>query len=145
MLAVVLPLARFDEAALTKLLGDDPGSKPRVLILFNVPRLRVPQQEAIARFLAGGGGVLVTLGDRPDVQHYNDELYRGGEGWLPAKLGDIDGDEVELSRAAVLLPESFQHKLAGHVPQGRPGRTGQCGVSRAGGRSRCRRLSVVPA
>ena len=105
----VLPLARFDEAALSKPVGDDPNSKPRVVILFNVPRLTSPQQEAIAKFLAAGGGVLVTLGDRPDARHYNDELYRGGEGWLPAKLGDIEGDEVELSRAAVPLPESFQH------------------------------------
>ncbi len=109
VLAEVLPLARFDAAALARDLGKEPGSKARVLILFNVPRLTVPQQEAITKFLAAGGGVLVTLGDQVDAKHYNNELHRAGEGWLPAQIGDIDGDETEPSRAASPLLASFFH------------------------------------
>jgi len=105
----VLPLQRFQSDSLRKDIGKEAGSKPRVLILFNVPQLTQPQQDAVTQFLADGGGVLVTLGDRVDARHFNEKLHRGGEGWLPTTIGEIDGDEVEPSRAAAPLPASFFH------------------------------------
>src|SRR5262249_20743561 len=36
-----------------------PGTRPRVLVLSNVPRLTAEQQEGVAHFLEAGGGVLV--------------------------------------------------------------------------------------
>jgi hypothetical protein len=130
VLVEVVPLAKFTAASLTKDLSKDPGSKPRVLILFNVPRLTPPQQDAVTKFLAAGGGVLVTLGDRVDAKHYNDELHRGGDGWLPAHLVDIDGDESEPSRAAAPLPESFFHPALEMFRRDKEGTIGQVRLPR---------------
>src|SRR5205823_5667110 len=99
VLARVVSLQEFEPALLTSDLGKEPGTKPRVLILSDVPRLTPPQQEAIVQFLAAGGGVLVTLGDRAEAQHYNDQLFRGGQGWLPARLDDLLGNETDVAHA----------------------------------------------
>src|SRR5262249_8673830 len=40
---------------------------------------------------------------------YNEQLYRGGQGWLPARLDEIRGDEAEPGRAVSPLPSSFFH------------------------------------
>ena len=105
----VVGAQNFDPALLTRDLTDKPGSKPRVLVLSNVARVSVPQQEAIATFLAGGGGVLVTLGDRVEPTLYNDELYREGQGWLPARLDDLLGDESKPERATIPRVTSFNN------------------------------------
>src|SRR5262249_4149978 len=77
--------------------------------LSDVPRLTAAQQEAVSHFLAGGGGVLVTLGERVDPTHYNEQLHRGGQGWLPARLDEMPGNEATPDRAAAPLPSSFFH------------------------------------
>jgi hypothetical protein len=81
-----------------------------------VPHLLTEQEEAVARFLTEGGGLLVTLGHRVERQHYNDSLYRHGDGWLPAWLEEPAGDEFaplppegKSDPAAHPLPASFSH------------------------------------
>ncbi len=69
--------------------ADESGTRPRVVILRDVAQLTAGQEEAIAQFLADGGGVLVTLGKRVLADAYNGRLYRGGKGWLPARLDGI--------------------------------------------------------
>jgi von Willebrand factor type A domain/Aerotolerance regulator N-terminal len=64
----------------------------KVVILANVDRLESGQSAAIAEFLGRGGGVLVAVGDRTDVEFANSTLYQDGRGWLPARLGDAKGD-----------------------------------------------------
>jgi hypothetical protein len=107
--ARVVPIQDFTPSALTAPVGKDAASKPRVLILANVPRLTGTQQEAIDAFLAAGGGVLVTLGERVEQQHYNDELFRRGAGWLPARLDEMAGDEADFAHAPSPLASSFFH------------------------------------
>jgi hypothetical protein len=80
-----------------------------VLVLSNVARLTPQQQEGVAQFLGTGGGVLVTLGSRVEAQQYNEQLFRAGEGWLPARLDDMAGDEADLAHAPAPLPSSFFH------------------------------------
>lgn len=104
-----VPIRDFDPALLTREIGAGPGTSPRVLVLSNVERLTPAQREAVARFLTGGGGVLVTLGERVDARHYNEQLYRGGEGWLPARLDETAGNETRPEDAARPLPVSFSH------------------------------------
>jgi hypothetical protein len=82
---------------------------PRVVILHNVPRLEQPQIEALTAFLAEGGGVLVTLGERAEADFYNGALYRGGEGWLPVRLEGIQGEESRPRLAVRPDPASFTH------------------------------------
>jgi hypothetical protein len=103
--ATVKPVGQLDPAH--DLAGKD---RPRVLILANVPELSAAQQEGVGRFLEEGGGVLVTLGDRVNARHYNEELYRGGRGWLPARLDSRqEADPVNGDSAARPLPASFNH------------------------------------
>src|SRR5262249_21393949 len=109
VLARVVPVQDFTAALLTHDLGKEPGTKPRVLVLADVPRLSGPQQEAVAQFLASGGGALVTLGKRVDAAHYNEALHRGGQGWLPARLDELTGSETEPDRAASPLPSRVFH------------------------------------
>lgn len=119
VLAKVVPIQEFDGAMLTArgvALAGTPerdaasgGQAPRVLILCNVPRLTPAQNAAIVDFLREGGTVLVTLGERVDTAYYNEQLYRGGDGWLPARLDDKTGSEAEESKAVSPLPSSFFH------------------------------------
>ena len=81
-----------------RLEGDD---RPGLLVLANVARLDDAQQAAVERFTDAGGGVLVTLGDRADVDAWNrlSDPGRMHGGLLPAKLTALPAD------AAALLPE----------------------------------------
>jgi hypothetical protein len=103
-------------AALDQDVGPERDTKPKVLILCDVPKLTREQQEAIRRFLEQGGGLLVTLGNHADRQHYNEELYRRGDGWLPAWLETPTGNEFDpaptegkADSAAHPMPSSFSH------------------------------------
>lgn len=108
VLARAVSIANFEPDLLSRDLGG-PGTAPRVVVLANVARLAPAHDTAIARFLAEGGGLLVTLGERVDSRHYNEQLYRGGRGWLPATLGDPVGDVNGLARAAQPLAATFFH------------------------------------
>src|SRR5262249_32195913 len=99
----VVPANDFTPALLTT----DP--RPRVLILHNVARLNAQQVEGVTAYLAEGGGVLLTLGDRVEADPYNEQLYRGGEGWLPCQLDGVEGDERNLRGAVHPDPASFIH------------------------------------
>jgi hypothetical protein len=99
----VVTASDFTPALLT---GDD---RPRVVILHNLSRLSAQQNEGISAFLGDGGGVLVALGDRVEAEPYNDLLYRSGEGWLPAQLDGIEGDERRVADAVRPDPASFIH------------------------------------
>jgi hypothetical protein len=109
VLVRVMPINGFDAVHLTQDLGDQPGTAPRVLVLSNVPRLTPAQQEGIENFLAQGGGVLVTCGDRCEPKDYNDALFRGGQGWLPAALLEPIGSEDDAAKAARPIAASFFH------------------------------------
>lgn len=70
-------------------------TRPRVLVLADVPSISSEQEAAIGRFLAEGGGLLVVVGERVNGAAYNDRLYRGGEGWLPALLEGTSGSTAQ--------------------------------------------------
>src|SRR5262249_30875955 len=92
-------------------------------VLCNVARMSGEQREAIERFVANGGGAFVTLGDRSDPTFYNEQLFRNGEGWLPARLGDAGGDPDGLPKAARPQPASLFHPavaVSGEPPGGGP-------------------------
>lgn len=85
--------------------------RPVVLILHDVPRLSASQVEGVTTFLAEGGGVFVTLGERAEATWYNEQLYRGGEGWLPARLDGLAGDEARPQDGVRPEPATFQHPM----------------------------------
>jgi hypothetical protein len=58
----------------------------RILALTNVPSLTAAQNQAIERFLQGGGSVFVAPDETCVAATWNTRAVRGGQGWLPARL-----------------------------------------------------------
>jgi len=81
------------------------------VILANVPALPAPLVGTLEEFVARGGGVMFFLGDQVDPDAYNRDLYKGGEGLLPGKLGPpfgsgdpAAGDAVGFSASGLTHP-----------------------------------------
>jgi len=104
----IISIAEFLPDLLTKPIGREPNTVPRVLVLMNVPAIRPDQGQAIESFLNNGGGVLVTLGSRAEAAGYNEEHFRDGRGWLPARLVDPVGEENELEKAPKVVSSSLE-------------------------------------
>lgn len=60
-----------------------------LVVLANVYRLSDAAARRIEEYVAGGGGLIVFLGDQVDAAAYNERLYAGGNGMLPAELGEV--------------------------------------------------------
>ena len=108
LLKVITP-AEFTPDILNRPAGRDANSAPRVLILFNVASLRPEQSKAVEEFVNNGGGVFVTLGSKADGAHYNQEHYRDGRGWLPARLIEPVGDVNDVAKAPRLAAGSLEN------------------------------------
>jgi hypothetical protein len=85
------------------------NTAPRVVVLFNVEKLSATQQAQVEKFLGDGGSVLVTIGDRVDAANWNRVAFRGGQGFLPARLIEPVGDEGDIANAPRVLPAGFTH------------------------------------
>jgi hypothetical protein len=57
-----------------------------VIVLLDVPRLDDPEVAALEEYVTSGGGLAVFLGPEVIKSFYNDRLYAGGQGLLPAPL-----------------------------------------------------------
>src|SRR5262245_5609491 len=104
----IVPASEFSPDLLTRPLGRDVATAPRVVVLMNIPTIRPDQGQAIEAFLTNGGGVLVTLGPRVEASGYNEEHFRDGRGWLPARLIDAIGDESDLEKAPRPVASSLE-------------------------------------
>jgi hypothetical protein len=98
---VVLQARRVHEFTPDDLTGD----APRVVILADVPGLTAGQRTALDIYVERGGSVLVAAGPRATAAAY-DELYRGGAGWLPARLVAVAGEN---GPAVQPEPRTFAH------------------------------------
>ena len=87
----------------------DPTMVLRVVILHNIAELRPEQSKAVEMFLNSGKGVLMTLGLRVNGQLYNDDLYRDGHSWLPARLLEPIGDENDIEHAPRPIGSTLEH------------------------------------
>jgi hypothetical protein len=103
------PVVRAEVVGINAFTPDLLQPPPRVVILHDVARLRPDQADALSVYLETGGGVLVALGARTDSDSFNDELFRAGSGWLPAKLLALAGDESQPDSAARPDTDSFTH------------------------------------
>ena len=70
-------------------------TRPRVVILADVPDLTPPQSSALEKFVAEGGGLLIVLGPRlaKDKSTYLSD--QNGMGWLSTRLDKIAGDAAK--------------------------------------------------
>jgi von Willebrand factor type A domain/Aerotolerance regulator N-terminal len=87
-------------------------SKSRVLVIANVDRLTTTQTSLIGEFLGNGGGVLFILGDRTDAKTANSTLYRDGQGWLAARIGELVGEASKREPVSRPNPATFVDILA---------------------------------
>ena len=85
----------------TELRGAD-LSRYRVVVLANVAGLQSSVVSDLERFVVGGGGLLVALGDRVHAEAYNRDLYRQGAGLLPVSVGRTAFAAEKLGSPALL-------------------------------------------
>ncbi|NQT93152.1 MAG: hypothetical protein HQ559_10360, partial [Lentisphaerae bacterium] len=89
--------------------GDlDFSRRYKAIVLADVPSLSRRFRFALEKFVDGGGGLLVMLGDRVDKEAYN-KMSEGGEGILPAEL-----ERVEAYTSRPFRP-SFPAGIAGQI------------------------------
>jgi len=82
----------------------------QVVFLANLYRLTAEQCQKLEKWVRAGGGLAIALGDQIDEQLYNETLYAGGKGLLPAQLIGIRGDESE-RRWVHLRVDQAQHPV----------------------------------
>jgi hypothetical protein len=76
----VLSEAQFSDAALGDLTPYD------CVFLCDMPQLDAGEVRRLETHLHRGGGVVISLGPRVDLEAYNRLVYRNGDGILPARL-----------------------------------------------------------
>ena len=111
-------LVRTTRADAKKLRDDDVKGK-EVIIVANVDRLN--RLNELERFVNEGGGLLVFVGPKSDIDWYNRDFYKGGKGIFPAALkgyGHVGGNE---NPARVLL-QRFLHPTTAYFNDPRSGR-----------------------
>ena len=69
----------------------EPLDRYDTIWLLDVPLLDPPEIEALEAYVRGGGGVCFFMGPQTLIEHYNDQLYRNGQGLFPVPLaGDVE-------------------------------------------------------
>lgn len=76
------------------------------VVLANVPPLNDEQVSALDHFAAGGGGVLVTLGDQSGVTPA--DATTAWDRWLPVSRTEIKGSANDLAAATTITAESLE-------------------------------------
>jgi hypothetical protein len=76
----VLTETQFADAAAGDLSACD------CVFLCDMPRISLVEARRLEAHLRSGGGVVITVGANVDLGAYNEVLYRGGNGLLPARL-----------------------------------------------------------
>jgi hypothetical protein len=104
----VMKLGRFSDGELGRL---DPYD---CVYLCDVPRFSLAEVKRLEAHVRRGGSIVFTMGSQVDVANYNEMLYKGGKGLLPAKLvGPQQApegwqyqfqDNIELTRTDPLRP-----------------------------------------
>lgn len=85
-------------------------SKAGVLVLANIRTLTALQVAEIEEFVRNGGGLLVFPGSKTDTKWYNENLFRNGEGLLPARLETLHKGDSQ-GRPASLAPVQANHPV----------------------------------
>ncbi len=67
---------------------------PDLLVLANVASFTQVQADDLARLVQAGMGLMVFVGDQVDPANYNQLLYKGGQGLLPAPLDLVIDEEL---------------------------------------------------
>jgi hypothetical protein len=82
-----------------------------VVFLAGVPRVTPGEAERLDRFVREGGGLIVGLSPNIDVENYNTQLFRSGEGLLPAKVAGWTTGDGDVESAKTFEPGPQPHPL----------------------------------
>jgi hypothetical protein len=107
----VIPAGEFRPGVLAQDVNGH-GTPPRVLVLADLERPTAEQAQAVERYLSDGGSVLVALGGRCDAAGWNRAAFRGGQGFLPARVVEPVGSAEKVEGAPQPDPASFTHPAA---------------------------------
>jgi hypothetical protein len=70
-----------------------PSTHPDLLVLANLAHLNADQVERLEQQVADGMGLVIFVGDQLDPDNYNQLLFKGGAGLLPAAFEGISDNE----------------------------------------------------
>jgi len=88
--------------------GSDLAQYPTVFLI-DVPTLEAEDIAALDRYVRDGGGLMIVAGERLDTRFYNGDLYRNGQGLLPAQIVS-PGFRTEEGEC-FLSPGGFDHPV----------------------------------
>jgi hypothetical protein len=75
-----------------------------VIVLTNFGALADDQIRQIEQFVYGGGGLIVAPGNLTDIESCNNDLYRDGEGFLPASFKSIANSATRVQQLDLSHP-----------------------------------------
>jgi len=79
------------------------------LVLADVPRLSADTVQKLARYIKGGGGLWIALGEQTDIRAFNESFFEHGAGVCPLGLLQPAGDEREPSKFISVAPPAAEH------------------------------------
>jgi von Willebrand factor type A domain/Aerotolerance regulator N-terminal len=114
----------FANAALLSAGDEQPWIKPTVItpdqltidrlkpmsiaVIANVATLSDAAIDGLRQFVASGHGVLFTLGDKVDKDHYRSKLFADGKGVLPGRLDQPGTEDGKEKRGVRVLGSSLE-------------------------------------
>ena len=97
-------------------------TKYGVIFLCNVGIISSQDAQLLQSYVESGGSLVISLGDQVDLESYNLEFFRSGEGLLPAELFQFAGNSQAPQEEDIVVfdAESLEHPIV-QVFQGNPG------------------------
>ena len=102
--------------------GELPGvelSRYDCVFLCNVALLTDRESELLHSYVENGGSLVISLGDQVQAENYNVQLFRDGDGLLPAELGNRVG-QGDSANEFFFDPANFEHPIVREF-EGNPG------------------------
>jgi len=118
--ATLKDLIRTKKIDLRKIRNEDLRQQ-EVIIMADVERLQGHNLNDIDKFVKEGGGLLVFAGPDCDLDWYNREFYRKGEGLYPSAIKGQARTDADAPPARILM-QRFTHPAALYFNDARAGR-----------------------
>jgi len=118
--ATLKDLIRTKKIELRKIRNEDLRQQ-EVIIMADVEKLQGHTQNDIDKFVKEGGGLLVFAGPECDLDWYNREFYRKGQGLYPSAIKGQARADSDAPPARILM-QRFTHPAALYFNDARAGR-----------------------
>ena len=83
----------------------------KVAVLANVQKLETGQLSLLQKFVSEqGGGLLVTGGDKVDINWHNQHLAHKTKGLVPMRINDVSGSLIEREQQTRIVAQHFEHE-----------------------------------